>query len=64
MKNSSPWFALRRCALLHRQLTALNERLEKLKSLAGRAEEKLLLMQQIHCIMSELGTLKRAGFAL
>lgn len=61
---SSPWFALRRCALLNRQLTALNKRLEKLKPLAGRADDKTLVMRQIHRVMSELGTLKRDGFAL
>lgn len=64
MSTSNPWLALRRCALLNRKLVFLNERLESIKVLAGRAEEKTLLVRQIQRTKSELGSLKQAGFAL
>lgn len=64
MSTSNPWLALRRCALLNKKLVFLNERLGKLKHLAGHADEKTLLVRQISRTKSELGSLKQAGFAL
>lgn len=64
MSTSNPWLALRRCALLNKKLVFLNERLAKLKTCAGLADEKLLVVRQIQRTKSEIGSLKQAGFAL